>query len=223
MVRDQRDCPEIGVAGRYDLTMDVDRADEPPRPGLRERKKAKIRALIQAHAIRLFIEQGYDETSIEQIADAAEVSPSTVFRYFPTKPDLVIYDELDDVLISAYRAQPPEVGVVDALREAMRASFGNLASSAIELQVERATLFTTVPELRSAMLGELARTMLEIAGLIAERSGRAADDDDVAALAGAVIGVSIAAFFGSGPSDWSERFVERLDAGMALLASGARL
>ena len=60
--------------------MDTTHADVPPRLGLRERKKAKTRALIQEHALRLFQQQGYDETSIEQIAEAAEVSPSTVFR-----------------------------------------------------------------------------------------------------------------------------------------------
>jgi hypothetical protein len=48
--------------------------------GLRERKKAKTRAAIQEHALRLFRIQGYEATTIEQIADAAEVSPSTVFR-----------------------------------------------------------------------------------------------------------------------------------------------
>jgi len=49
---------------------------------------------------------GYDETSVEQIAEAAEVSPSTVFRYFPSKPDLVIYDDLDDRMIEAFARSP---------------------------------------------------------------------------------------------------------------------
>ncbi len=204
------------------MTMDAARADEPARPGLRERKKAKTRALIQEQAVRLFLEQGYEATSVEQIAEAAEVSPSTIFRYFPTKPDLVVYDDLDAVMIAAYRAQPPEVGVIGALRGAMRTTFENLASSDIALQVERATLLGTVPELRSAMLGELVRTMHEIAALVAERSGLPPDDDRVIALAGAVIGISIGAWFESGGPDWAERFVGRLDAGMAMLEAGFR-
>jgi AcrR family transcriptional regulator len=63
--------------------------------GLRERKKAKTRAAIQAHALRLFAKQGYDETTIDQIADAAEVSQSTFFGYFPTKEDVVLHDRFD--------------------------------------------------------------------------------------------------------------------------------
>jgi transcriptional regulator GlxA family with amidase domain len=55
------------------------------RPGLRERKKTKTRAAIREHALRLFREQGYEATTVEQIAEAAEVSHSTFFRYFPTK------------------------------------------------------------------------------------------------------------------------------------------
>lgn len=69
--------------------------EKPLLPGLRERKKAKTRAAIQHEALRLFREQGYDETKIEQIAAAVEVSESTIYRYFPTKEDLVLWDEFD--------------------------------------------------------------------------------------------------------------------------------
>ena len=55
--------------------------------GLRERKKLKTRAAIQHHALRLFQRQGHEHTTVEQIAEAAEVSPSTFFRYFSTEEE----------------------------------------------------------------------------------------------------------------------------------------
>ncbi len=202
--------------------MDAIGADDPPRLGLRERKKAKTRALIQEHALRLFREQGYDATSVEEIAGAAEVSPSTVFRYFSTKPDLVIYDDLDERMIEAFRAQPPELNALQALRASFRSGFGGLAGDEMALQLERERLMRSVPELQSAMLGELARTVGEIADLVAERAHRPADDDAVLALAGAVIGVAIAAWLSADMDVSPERFLDRVDIGMTLLESGFR-
>jgi len=202
--------------------MDAAGTVEPPRLGLRERKKAKTRALIQEHALRLFREQGYEATSVEVIAEAAEVSPSTVFRYFPTKPDLVIYDDLDERMIEAFRAQPPELNAVQALRASFRSGFGGLAGEEMALQLERERLLRSVPELQSAMLGEFARTVGEIADLVAERAHRPANDDAVLALAGAVIGIAIAAWFAVDMDASPEQFLDRVDIGMALLESGFR-
>ena len=82
------------------------------RPGLRERKKARTRAAIREHALRLFREQGYDATTVEQIAEAAEVSPSTFFRYFPTKEDVVLQDDMELLWIDALRAQPAGLSTI---------------------------------------------------------------------------------------------------------------
>ena len=90
---------------------------ERPQPGLRERKKTKTRFAIQQEALRLFQDQGYHATTVEQIAEAAEVSASTVFRYFPTKDALVLTDDYDPIMVERFRAQPPELGVVAAFRE----------------------------------------------------------------------------------------------------------
>src|SRR3954452_17476454 len=98
-------------------------------PGLRERKKQKTRWPIQEHALRLFAQQGYDATTIEQIAEAAEISPSTFFRYFKTKEDLVVEDRYDDMMLAAIEATPPEVGPFETLRRAMVDAMGELDAS----------------------------------------------------------------------------------------------
>src|SRR5215469_8527850 len=101
--------------------LDTSQADVPSaQAGLRERKKARTRASLREHALRLFREQGYAATTVEQIAAAAEVSPSTFFRYFPTKEDLVLQDDMDTRLIDAFARQPPELGAVAAFRAAIR-------------------------------------------------------------------------------------------------------
>src|ERR1700686_2894183 len=93
--------------------------------GLRERKKARTRASLREPALRLFREQGYQATTVEQIAAAAEVSPSTFFRYFPTKEDLVLQDDMDTRMLGALAAQPPELSPVAAVRAAMREAWAS--------------------------------------------------------------------------------------------------
>jgi AcrR family transcriptional regulator len=191
-----------------------------PKPGLRERKKARTRAQLQEHALRLFREQGYQETTVEEIAEAAEVSPTTVYRYFPTKPDLVIYDDLDEVMIEAFRSQPPELTAVQAMRATLRSGLDDLLGEELELQRERWLLIRDEPELRAAMLDELTRTMSQMADLIAERAHRPRNDDEVVALAGALIGMTIAAWMETDGDEWMERFISRFDTGAAKLETG---
>jgi len=165
---------------------------EPPRrAGLRERKKARTRAAIQAHALALFRERGYDATTVEQIAAAAEVSESTFFRYFPSKADVVLWDEFDPLIIDAFRAQPPELEPLEALRAAFRQAFAQLTPAQLADQSARMTLVMGVAELRAAMLDQLMQALELVAALLAERRGRAADDFGVRVVAGAVIGAML--------------------------------
>ena len=168
---------------------------EVPAVGLRERKKAKTRAAIQSHALRLFREQGYEATTVQQIIEEAEVSESTFFRYFPTKADVVLTDEFDPVIVEAFRRQPPELRAIEALRRAFQESFAQLSPEDNQDQRERTALALAVPELRGAMLDQFGAAIQLVNEVVAERVGRPVGDPEVRTLGGAVIGAAVAAMF----------------------------
>jgi AcrR family transcriptional regulator len=86
--------------------------------GLRERKKIQTRDTIQRVAFKLFDEKGYANTTVEESAEAAEVSPSTFFRYFPSKELVVMADDLDQVTVEALAGQPADLSTMQAFRRA---------------------------------------------------------------------------------------------------------
>lgn len=160
--------------------------------GLRERKKAKAKARIQECALKLFAKQGYTETTVEQIAAAAEVSPSTFFRYFKTKEAVALYDSTDPLIVAIFREQPKELTIIQALRRAVKESYAKMPDERLALEQERFKVIRTIPELRTTMFDEMIRNIDMFAELIAERTGRSTSDIQVRNLAGAVIGVGMA-------------------------------
>jgi AcrR family transcriptional regulator len=198
-----------------------------PRPGLRERKKARTRAAIREHALRLFREKGYDDTTVEQIAEAAEVSPSTFFRYFPTKEDVVLQDDLDLLWLEAIQEQPPDMSPIAAMRAGVHTAFARMSDSDWAQLRETTELAMAVPAVRARMLAELARTTQLLAEAVAERSGRDPGDFAVRALAGAVVGIAMAAWFDEGSElmafdDQAKlaTFADRFEHGLTLLEAG---
>jgi AcrR family transcriptional regulator len=89
------------------------------RPGLRERKKQKTRETIVNVALELFCKQGYEQTTIAEIADAAEISPRTIFAYFPSKEDILFSDipERHERFAQTLEGRAAGVTALDALRE----------------------------------------------------------------------------------------------------------
>jgi AcrR family transcriptional regulator len=195
--------------------------------GLRELKKARTRASLREHALRLFRDQGYQATTVEQIAAAAEVSPSTFFRYFPTKEDLVLQDDLDVRLIEAFELQPPELPPIAAMRAAVREAMGSYTEADMDLIRETTRLTVTVPEVRARAIDEFARTIRIIAVAVAKRAGRPADDLPVRVIAGAVIGVIMSVTmpwetWENPHRDFFESF-SQIDEALALLEAGLPL
>jgi AcrR family transcriptional regulator len=99
------------------ITAVVSNSEGVPSPGLRERKKARTRRAISDIATRLFVERGFDEVTVAQIAAAAEVSIKTVFNYFASKEEL-FFDRADELLDGLERTigeRPPGTTVTEAL------------------------------------------------------------------------------------------------------------
>ncbi len=194
--------------------------------GLRERKKARTRATIRQEALRLFREQGYQATTVEQIAAAAEVSPSTFFRYFPTKEDVVLQDDMEPMLVEALEQQPRELGMVAAIQASMRAVSASLSEEQWDLLRQTAELGMTIPEVRARAMDDFSRTISMMAGAMAKRTGLSPDDLRVRTASGAIFGAIMAA---TAPWDTYKAeqinadLFQRVDDALAVLQESLRL
>ena len=192
-------------------------------PGLREVKQLRAKQAIQRSAIQLFMVQGFDHTTVEQIAHSAEISPSTFFRYFKSKEAVVMYDSLDPLILDAFREQPKDLGIIPALRWAMREVFDNLTPHQYELEMQRFKLVRTIPQLQAKILDEMARSIDLFADLIAHRTGKSPDDLAVRNLAGAIIGAGMAALLQSYKKPRPTDSIQTFDAALAQLEQGIEL
>jgi AcrR family transcriptional regulator len=152
-------------------------------PGRRERKKAATRRAIADAALALFLERGYDQVGIREIADAADVSTTTLFKHFSGKEALVFDEDaaIEARLVAAVRERAPGTSVPAALRE--------LSLRRLELEtgaagfVEFTRLVDETPVLREYWHRMWMRHEGALAAAIAEASGVAPDDVACAALA----------------------------------------
>ena len=154
---------------------------------LRERKRTRNRLMIQAEAFRLFAENGYAGTTVEQIADAAAISPRTFFRYFPTKEDVVLWDEYDPRALELLAQRPSDEPPAATLRAIIRESVGGVYRRDPGQLLARVRLMSSVPELRARSY-EMQRLGIEMfAAAIAEHQGRAADELRVRVVGAALL------------------------------------
>ncbi|MFJ1930984.1 MULTISPECIES: TetR/AcrR family transcriptional regulator [unclassified Streptomyces] len=159
-----------------------------PPLGLRERKKLRTRVAIRKATYRLIAEQGYDATTIEQIAEAAEVSPSTVFRYFATKEDIVLTDEYDPIMEASLRSRPADEPPLVAVRLMMVETLTTFIATASEELRQRTRLMVEVPAIRARMTETMSDTAKVLAQVLAERTGRSAGDLKIRIFVAAVLG-----------------------------------
>ncbi|TCC33051.1 TetR/AcrR family transcriptional regulator [Kribbella speibonae] len=159
-----------------------------PSPGLRERKKIKLRHTIQTAALRLFERQGYEHTTVEQIAEAAETSTTTFYRYFPTKEDVVLDNDASPLFETTAAERPADEPLTATVRAAMGAVVA-AAEADRDFTLARMRLVATVPALEARYAGEERRTIELLTGLLADRTGRPHDDYQVELIAFVLAGV----------------------------------
>lgn len=127
--------------------------------GLRERKKRETRRAIAAAAQRLFDRRGYQNTTIAQIAAAADVAPRTVSSYFPVKEELAFPEQRESLrdLFGRLAERRPGVTALDALREWIEDSLTRWEDDAEEMRLSRRVI-ESEPELKAyerAIVGEI--------------------------------------------------------------------
>jgi AcrR family transcriptional regulator len=145
------------------------------RPGLRERKKQRTRETIARVAHELFGERGYHETTLPEIAAAADVSTRTIFAYFPSKEDILFSDfpVMKEALEQALAERPEGEEALETVREFILSSHG-IEKSELEEQVGRCV--ESDETLRSHLRARIAQLEDVIAAAIAKDIGAPKDD-----------------------------------------------
>ncbi len=166
--------------------MEITRPEDAELP-LRERKKLQAMRRIQIEALDLVEQRGYEEVTVEDIAAAADVSPSSVYRYFGTKENVIIWDEYDPPLLAGLADHLGSLPPLEAGRLTMR-TLTSRFSSDLEHSLRRARLIFGVPELEKAGRENLATMHDAVTAILATTSGRPPGDLAVRVIAIAMVG-----------------------------------
>lgn len=160
-----------------------------PRPGLRERQKTQTRADIRAAALELFAKQGYESTTVAQIAARANVSHTTFFRYFQSKEHVVIDDDLDADRKRVLENLPPGLDQFGLVRQMLSEMWTITQSDPWASNPERFAILRTEPALRATFQTESDRAIAEGLDFIAAYLGSSPDDPKLRIFVAALSGV----------------------------------
>ncbi|WP_333775530.1 TetR family transcriptional regulator [Streptomyces sp. IBSBF 3136] len=162
---------------------------------LRERKKQRTRDALVRSALELFTTQGYERTTVDEIAGAVEVSQRTFFRYFAGKEEVAfaVQEMTEAHFVAAVRARPAHEAPMEALRQAVLEGWEAIRETVesavpVELYLRMYKTIESTPALLAAHLRRSAATEETIARLLAEREGVDVDTDPRPRLAVAVFG-----------------------------------
>ncbi|MGK2865268.1 MAG: TetR family transcriptional regulator [Mycobacterium sp.] len=160
---------------------------------LRERKKISTRATIRRAALELIAERGYSDTTVEQIAEAADVSPRTFYRYFGVKEAVLIGNDQISPIVAAFAKAPQELSIVAAYRHGVAEVFGALSPGDRAIFEAGQRLTFEIPEARGLLYAEYIRLIDLIAEALSERPDAPDDELGRRVIAGAIVGVLMAA------------------------------
>ncbi|AWZ03376.1 MULTISPECIES: TetR family transcriptional regulator [unclassified Streptomyces] len=158
----------------------------PPAPatGLRERKKRRTRDALLRAALLLFIAQGYEETTVDEITDAVDVSQRTFFRYFANKEEVAfaVQDLVESHFVAALRSRPAAEGPLEAMRAAVLDAWDTVEEAIsdlvpVDLYMRSYRLIESTPALLAVHLRRSTELEERISRLIAEREGLDVDAD----------------------------------------------
>ena len=147
--------------------------------GLRERKKVQTREAIADAARALFLERGFDDVTVADVAEAADVSEATVFNYFPTKEDPAFYrmEDFEEEMLDAVRNRQPGTSVVDAFGSFVLAPRGFLKAGDTGVDPRAVTkLFTESPALLARERQIFDRYAERLIDILSEELHTPADD-----------------------------------------------
>jgi len=175
----------------------------------------RTRARLQSVALDLVTRQGFDATTVAEIATAAGVSHMTFFRYFPTKESVLLDDPYDPLIADAVHAQPTELPALERVRRAILAAWASVPEPGESETRARIALAAAHPGLRAAAVENNRRTEdALVEALLTDGTDRLT----ARVAAGAVLGALMAALFDWGSDDGGQPLGERIEWALAQLA-----
>jgi AcrR family transcriptional regulator len=188
---------------------------------LRRRKRIRTKQMVQEEALRLFADKGYDQTTVDDIAHAAAMSPRTFFRYFPSKEDVVLWDEYDErPLQELWQTRPgedPFAQLILMIREAI----ADVYQKDPELLLARIKLSFTVPEIRARFLDQQMTIIGPYFEQIANAVGVRRDDLRLSVTLAALYSAIVVAVERWQRHDGREDLLRLFDEAIVALAAGA--
>jgi AcrR family transcriptional regulator len=167
---------------------DVQELKSPATMGLRERKRAETHARIQSEAMRLFLEKGFEETTLDEIAEAAGVSRRSLFHYFGSKEQIVFSTKADfpDMVVAAINRRPTDEPLLDMVENALT----DMAARHETAQAKAfARLIRNTPALSAGDQAKYEMVERALARALADRKGLPQDDVACRVTASTAIGI----------------------------------